>query len=253
MVAFLLSIVPMLNGNPFQDMAYPLMWRLGLLNPFFFKGWRDVLRFNAYSLKQTETRLKMESQRRDVMHYLIEGSKAEKDGALAKGSADPMEFVGNARGLMVAATDTTSIQLAANLFYISHNPHVSERLKKEVRGAFTSQDEITAASVVHLPYLKAVVDESLRMSPSVPSGVPREPYTGGANIAGEFIPEGTDVTVPTYAIQHNPEYYPDPFKYYPERWLVEESGEEAVRRATSAFAPFSLGARGCLGKRLAYV
>ena len=68
---------------------------------------------------------------------------------------------------------------------------------------------------------------------------------------GAMVPEGTVVGVPHYSIMHNSDYYSQPFEYKPERWITGSSPEataESVQMAQSAFCPFSIGPRGCIGK-----
>ena len=108
-------------------------------------------------------------------------------------------------------------------------------------------------------YLRACIDEALRLSPGVGGILPREVLPEGIDIDGIHFPAGVDVGVPIYAIQHHDAYYPQPFQYIPERWLVEDNVEprnlrsaESVARAKSAFCPFSVGPRGCVGKGMAY-
>ena len=94
----------------------------------------------------------------------------------------------------------------------------------------------------------------MRISPVVPSLLPREVQSGGIIINGTYIPSGTDIGVPHYAIHHNEGYFTGSWEYKPERWILDpQSGvtTEDVARARSAFAPFSLGPRGCAGKALA--
>lgn len=64
-----------------------------------------------------------------------------------------------------------------------------EKLTAEIRGTFKSEDEIDFSSVSTLPYLLACLDEALRMYPPVPVGLPRVVPKGGANIAGNYVPE----------------------------------------------------------------
>ena len=72
-------------------------------------------------------------------------------------------------------------------------------------------------------------------------------------VDGELVPAGYDMGTAIYSLHHNPLYFEDPFEYRPERWLVGgDVSEEDVARARSAFGPFSLGSRGCVGKALAY-
>jgi cytochrome P450 len=101
----------------------------------------------------------------------------------------------------------------------------------------------------------------MRLSPPVGGTLWRElpandnePLT----IQGHLIPKGTQVGVSIYSIHHNPKYFPDPFKFRPERWLQgdQSSTHEGVPLKTeamhNAFAPFSSGPRGCAGKAMAY-
>lgn len=97
------------------------------------------------------------------------------------------------------------------------------------------------------------LDESMRLSPPVPTTLPREVLPGGAMISGRFFPEGTDIGTPAFTLNTNERYFPKPLEYIPERWDPEISGAEAVAKAASAFAPFSLGPRACVGRSLAYM
>ena len=71
-------------------------------------------------------------------------------------------------------------------------------------------------------------------------------------VDGHVIPYGTEVTVNTYALHHNEAYFPDSFAFRPERWLTPE-GKDPSSLTRKAFAPFSIGARSCVGKALAYL
>lgn len=81
----------------------------------------------------------------------------------------------------------------------------------------------------------------------------REVRPGGLNTDGQAFREGVELSVSAYAIHRNKEYYPDPLTYNPERWLADSVGTEAVKKAQSAFCPFSIGARQCIGMKLAYL
>jgi cytochrome P450 len=88
----------------------------------------------------------------------------------------------------------------------------------------------------------------------VPSHLPRDVLSGGITIDGELFPAGTVVGVPMYAIHNNPDYFPDPFAFKPERWIESSSNpSEAIANARRAFNPFSTGTRQCSGRNLAYM
>lgn len=142
------------------------------------------------------------------------------------------------------------------MFYLVHNLDVLAELNREVRSAFDEADEIRLGNRLDsCKYLRACLDEAMRLAPAVPGILPREAEHDGVCVAGCPIPQGTEVGVPTYAIHHNPSYYPEPFKYDPSRWMVGQDNHlenDGVNLARSAFCPFSAGTRACLGKVLAY-
>ena len=119
-------------------------------------------------------------------------------------------------------------------------------LEEEICSTFDNVGEIdnySSNKLANCSYLRAVIDETMRMSPSVTGTVPREVLKGGIMIDGEYAPAGTVVGIGFYSLHHNPQYFPDPFAYKRERWVeLEQSG----------FFPFSFGPRGCIGKNLAY-
>ena len=145
--------------------------------------------------------------------------------------------------------------MAGCFYYLSRNSEAYTKACAEVRQTFSSREEIrTGQKLTSCIYLRACIDESLRMSPPVGGALWREVCEGGVSINGRKIPQGYDVGVGIYSIQHNPAYYPDPFKYMPERWIVGgNTSQESVDIARSAFSAFSIGPVGCVGKNLAYL
>lgn len=97
-------------------------------------------------------------------------------------------------------------------------------------------------------YLRACIDEALRMSP--PGGGPllQEVGEGGAVIEGVHIPSGYDVAVGIGSIHHNHANFPDPYKFEPNRWIKSSDKSDAAEMHK---VPFGMGARSCVGKPLA--
>lgn len=205
----------------------------------------------AYSKGQAVERTKMglDTDRKDFFYYLLNAKDPETGGP----GFNTQELWGESNLLIIAGSDTTSTALASAFFYLVHNPTKLEVLNREVRAAFTDVEEIhTGPELNQCHYLRAVLDESMRLSPPVGGILPREVLAGGLTIDNVHFPEGTVVGTPHYTIHHNEDYYPDPWAFSPERWLPDHVGKENVSVANSAFCPFSVGPRGCIGKGLAY-
>ncbi|TRX91633.1 hypothetical protein FHL15_007415 [Xylaria flabelliformis] len=158
---------------------------------------------------------------------------------------------------LVAGGDTTATAICGTLFYLSRYPDCYRRLAQEIRSTFKNGGEIkTSPQLASCHYLRACIDESMRMSPPVSTTLWREQVSGTDTntpliVDGHVIPKGTLVGVNIYALHHNEEYFPDPFIYKPERWLDGEAGDRI--NSIAAFAPFSTGPRSCAGKSLAYL
>lgn len=109
------------------------------------------------------------------------------------------------------------------------------------------------AAVARLPYLLAVLNESLRIHPALPAGINRFVPQGGALIDGRYVAEGTILQVPHWAAFHLEENFADPWEFVPERWLDDGAGRPARYAGDNrdVFQPFSHGARNCIGRGLA--
>lgn len=169
-------------------------------------------------------------------------------------------------------SDSTSTAISSSLFYLLHNPTALKQLAHLVRSKFSSLEDIRPSSPqispANFPYLRACINEALRLSPPT-SAPPRKVLAGGLVINDEEtgrklpLPEGTVVAVSHYAIHHNEAYFPQSFNFNPERWIVEtglseeadskfEAEEAKVALAKSAFCPFSIGPRACIARNMAY-
>lgn len=155
-------------------------------------------------------------------------------------------LVGNADTLILAGSETTATSLSGLTWHLLKNPQCLSKLNEEVRGAFSSLDEITGDATAALPYLHACIEEGLRIFPPVALNLPRD--CPGAVIDGHYVPEGTVVGAETYTMHTDPRYWRDPESFRPERWIGEGLGDEK-----RAFQPFSYGPRACLGINMAYL
>lgn len=226
---------------------------LGLNKILFRKIYNMRMQYMAYSKAQAGERSKigLETDRKDFFYYLLNA----RDPETGKGFS-PQELWGESNLLIIAGSDTTSTALASSFFYLTHNPQTLQKLTAEIRSTFSSVEDIASGPALNAcAYLRAVIDEGMRLSPPVGGILPREVLSGGIDIDGVHVPEGIVVGTPHYTLHHNPDYFPAPFTFRPERWIAESTPgvtKESVAIAQSAFCPFSVGPRGCIGKGLAY-
>lgn len=93
----------------------------------------------------------------------------------------------------IAGGETVSTTLAASTYYLLTNPETYIKLRQEIRTRYSNYDEIDVTSSLQLPYLKAVINETLRIYPPGPQGFPR--VSPGAVVDGMYVPAG--VSIPT--------------------------------------------------------
>lgn len=143
------------------------------------------------------------------------------------------------------------------LFQILRNPQIHTRLLAELKAAIPSPTGTGSfLQLEKLPYLSAVIKESLRYTSAAASRTPRLVPPGGVTLPdGRHIPAGTRVGMAIYHVHYNEDLFPDARSFVPERWIMEESGhdEETMKRMQRFFVPFSKGTRSCLGVNLAYM
>ncbi|KAI1116258.1 cytochrome P450 [Nemania sp. NC0429] len=163
------------------------------------------------------------------------------------------ELWAEANLFLTAAGDTVKTALSAVFFYLARNERAYKRLADEIRTTFKNSSDINGPALAQCEYLRACIDEALRMSPPASGILWREqaPSDQPLVIDGHVIPKGTIIGVNIYSLHHNEEYFPNSFEYRPERWL-EDLDETSRKRMRDAFMPFSIGPRGCAGKTMAY-
>ncbi|KFA71239.1 hypothetical protein S40288_07811 [Stachybotrys chartarum IBT 40288] len=201
---------------------------------------------------QKEQASKPESeQRHDIIHFLCE-AKNPDTGLPAFGEQD---IRSETNLLIIAGTDTTSVSMQGIFFYLSGDPFRSQKLAHEVRSTFASVEEIVhGPKLLSCVYLKACIDEGMRLTPPGPCETPREVLPGGLMVNGQFYPEGTVVGTVPWCNSRDNDVFGDAGVFRPERWIVnEEAGvtKELVQKQKAGFNPFLSGPGNCAGKNLA--
>jgi len=163
------------------------------------------------------------------------------------------EMLGNSEAFVVAGSETTATALSGLTYYLSRNPETWGRLKTEIRGTFKSDRDMTLRTVAPLPYLCACIEEVLRIYPPAAITPPR--ISPGANINGEYIPEGTKIWINQWSTNHRECNFLQADEFIPERHLSPSHPLYDVRYANDnrgSMEPFATGPRNCIGKNLAY-
>ncbi|OTA62649.1 cytochrome P450 [Hypoxylon sp. EC38] len=246
---FILQSIEYLSWHANVLFQLPLLsWlRTGMiLNILFFR-----IQMGTYSLLEAVIKQRL-GQDKDAVHdlysYVADFPKPDTE------KLDQSYFRSEASFLLQAGSDTTSTCLSATFFYLSRNKMCYEELAREIRSSFNFGSEIRSGpALAKCHYLRACIDEALRMSPPAPGTLWREQYPDDKNsgpliIDGHLIPSKTQVGVNIYTLHHNEEYFPDSFSYKPERWLTPTGTQ-----TNDAFAAFLTGPRGCAGKAMAYL
>lgn len=160
--------------------------------------------------------------------------------------------------MISAGNDTTGITSMVGIYQIIRNPAIQSRLLAELETVLPGpSSEAPYVQIEKLPYLSAVIKESLRYASAAASRTPRLVPTGGVHLPdGRFIPAGTRVGMAIYHVHYNPDIFPTPREFIPERWLDAESGgsmPDHLVKMNRFLVPFSKGTRSCIGINLAHM
>jgi cytochrome P450 len=190
---------------------------------------------------KVDKRRGLKTDRSDFMTAIL--AHVGKESGMSVG-----ELYANTQTLVMAGSETSATVLAVVAFSLMAHPDKLRKLRRELDDAFAADREITFTSVAGLPYLNAVISESLRILPPVPAGIHRFVPAGGGFVDGRWVAGGTDVHVPHFAASRSPSNFRDPDSFVPERWMGDE---RYARDNHNAYQPFSLGPRNCMGRGLA--
>ncbi|KAJ9199464.1 hypothetical protein DTO021D3_5870 [Paecilomyces variotii] len=144
------------------------------------------------------------------------------------------------KDLIFAGSDSTGMNMATILWYLSRNPEIYDRLKQEVLQKKHNDEDPTAG-----PYLRGVVREALRLSWANPTRLPRLVPEGGWTYKEFHFPCGTNVGVSAWQVHQEEDIFPEPREFRPERWL--NPSNKMLRN----FFAFGKGNRTCIAQNLA--
>ncbi|OTA80295.1 hypothetical protein M434DRAFT_401801 [Hypoxylon sp. CO27-5] len=251
---FLISVIDIMSWRINLYMQFPLLARFEGL--FTLLGARESIKFRNVIYTMVKARTAQGKDAQHDLYSMVADHIGKGQQGLYNGELWPEAVL-----FIIAGGTTTASAMSALFFYLSRNPACYATLAAEIRSAFSSVSEIIPGPQLNgCKYLRACIDEGLRMAPPSLTSPWREQDAKDNSgepfiVDGHVIPRGTQVAVSLYSLLHNEEYFPDPFTFKPERWLEEDTeknkdGRTAMRKA---FVPFLIGDRSCAGKSMAYM
>lgn len=149
----------------------------------------------------------------------------------------------------MAGTDTSAITIEWALAELINNPHVMEKARQEIDSVTKKNRLIQESDIPNLPYMQAILKETLRIHPTVPNIV-RE-SSQSCKIYGYDIPAKTVLFFNLWSMGRDPKLWKNPLEFMPERFMGEEDNEFDLREQNFQFMPFGTRRRACPGISLA--
>jgi len=214
--------------------------RLAFFNNQYVQKRRDILNGSGGGRKDgSKTELSC------AMDHIL---AAEKSGEIS--SANVLYIVEN---INVAAIETTLWSMEWAIAELVNHPEIQTKLRKEIRDVLGGETPLTESCLQKLPYLQAVVKETLRLHSPIPLLVPHMNLEEG-KLGGYTIPKESKVIVNSWWLANNPKWWDNPKEFRPERFMEEENEIEASavgKGADFRYLPFGVGRRSCPGIILA--
>ncbi|GLT89901.1 hypothetical protein SLE2022_078620 [Rubroshorea leprosula] len=186
-----------------------------------------------------------EAERKDYLDVLLEfhGTGAEEPSRFSSRTINAIVFE-----MFAAGTDTTASTLEWAMAELLHNPRVLKKVQAELRSRVSAGKKLEENDIENLPYLKAVIKETLRLHPPLPFLVPHMAMDS-CRMLGYHIPKETQVLVNVWAIGRDPKNWEKPTEFMPERFLEPNAVE--YKGQHYEFIPFGSGRRMCPAMPLA--
>lgn len=151
--------------------------------------------------------------------------------------------------IFAAGTDTSAITIEWALAELINHPAIFQKARDEIDKVIGNNRLVEESDIPNLPYIQAIIKETLRLHPTGPIIV-RE-STEDCKIGDYDIPARTRLFVNVWAIGRDPNHWPEPLEFKPERFTESDKGGIDVRGQHFHLLPFGSGRRGCPGTSLA--
>uniref|UniRef100_A0A1B6EDM3 Cytochrome P450 n=1 Tax=Clastoptera arizonana TaxID=38151 RepID=A0A1B6EDM3_9HEMI len=231
--------------SPFFAFAITTLPALGRILKLRFVP-EDVYKFLKEALMQVkEHREKNNIVMNDYADFIL----ASSNKRMSNEENPEVVMLSHAVSFFLDGLETSSIAGSFVIYELALNPHIQDKLRQEISSVFKKRDDLDFEALQKLPYLHQVISEALRKYP--PGLAVKKLCTQTVTLDVDGVPltvhKGTPVAIPLYALHHDPDYYPDPDKFDPERFTEEN----IASRPQCTYLPFGEGPRMCVGFRFA--
>ncbi|KAI0023694.1 benzoate 4-monooxygenase cytochrome P450 [Xylariomycetidae sp. FL0641] len=231
-----------------------LDWLLSLATP------QAVQQFDSFMADSVVKRLQLyerqkkipeHERRRDLLYFLCQAH----DPSSGHSAYTEDELRAEACLFIIAGSDTTTASLSSIFWYLVRAPRCYQKLIDELGRTFKTAEEVVhGPKLMSCTYLRACIDEGMRLVPGGPCEASREVLSGGLQILNDHYPQGTIVGTVPWCTSRNEDVYGDPGVFRPERWIVDKAAgvtQEMVAEIRANFHPFLTGPGACAGKNIA--
>ncbi|CAM6089195.1 unnamed protein product [Calypogeia fissa] len=185
-------------------------------------------------------------ERRNFIDVLL---RAQEDGTKITDNG----IVGTILSMLSTGIDTTGGQIEWIMVELARHPKMLQRLRDELDAFVGKQRPLEENDLSYMPYLNAVILETLRLHPSLPYSLPHV-NMAPATLGGYNIPANTAVLANLYGIGRDPSKWKDPLQFNPDRFMARGSSlsSDSIKANGNFYnlVPFSSGRRGCPGYNL---
>ncbi|XP_021009989.1 cytochrome P450 3A41-like, partial [Mus caroli] len=202
----------------------------------FFKNFVDRMKETCLDSKQ--------KHQVDFLQLMMNAHNNSKDKDSHEALSD-MEITAQSIVFIFAGYETTSSTLSFTLYCLATHPDIQKKLQEEIDEALPNKAPPTYDTVMEMEYLDMVLNETLRLYP-IANRLERA-CKKDVELNGVYIPKRSTVMIPSYALQHDPQLWPEPEEFQPERFSKENKGSIDPY----LYLPFGNGPRNCIGMRFA--
>ncbi|KAL7624947.1 hypothetical protein AAE478_004161 [Parahypoxylon ruwenzoriense] len=200
-----------------------------------------------FTINEVEARTKSSQKQVDMLGRLLD-LHLEQPDKLSIRELTAAIFIN-----LTAGHDVLAITIRAIWYYLARNDSAMAKLRAEIESAsreYSLDSMVPFSMISNLPYLNAVIQETLRVHPNTGTIIERKAPQGGVTIDDYYIPGGTTVGVNAWVLHRDKHVFGEDIdQFRPERWL-EASEEKGLEMSRCSFS-FGAGTHTCIGKNIA--